>query len=141
MILLRIAEERNNYYRLTRAVEIVLNHETAMSELSIDTQKCLDYDFRCFFLHRPRIEIYHRIEQRCENMVFRNDRIPKSWTLDSRRTFERSEGIVGSWFGTQHELCNTSDWVSSIHDVSQGLLFYEFSVFCSNGSLLEASNE
>ena len=66
---LRVALEQNNYYRLLRALEIVLGHEEAMSDLAVDTSKELDYDFRCFFLHRPRLELYDRIELRCEQMA------------------------------------------------------------------------
>lgn len=29
----------------------------------------LDYDFRCFFLCPPRMDLYRRIDQRCEDMV------------------------------------------------------------------------
>lgn len=29
----------------------------------------LDYDFRCFFLVRPRLEIFARIDERVEHMV------------------------------------------------------------------------
>jgi tRNA dimethylallyltransferase len=28
-----------------------------------------NYDFRCWFLHRPRELLYHRIEQRCDRMI------------------------------------------------------------------------
>eukprot|EP00210_Caulerpa_lentillifera_P000592 g573.t1 len=59
----------NNYYRLYRALEIILENEGEMSQFSVDTSKPLDYDFRCFFLVRPRLEIYHRIEIRCEEML------------------------------------------------------------------------
>jgi len=29
----------------------------------------LDYDFRCFFMDRPRVELYRRIDTRCEEML------------------------------------------------------------------------
>lgn len=69
----RIENERNNYYRLRRAVEIVLGNDSTMAELSVDVHKPLDYDFRCFFLYRPRMELYKRIEHRCESMVILNE--------------------------------------------------------------------
>ena len=43
-----------------------------MADLSVDMDRPLDYDFRCFFLDRPRLEVYERIEQRCEDMVMRS---------------------------------------------------------------------
>ena len=42
-----------------------------MADLSVDIDRPVDYDFRCFFLDRPRLELYERIEQRCEDMVIK----------------------------------------------------------------------
>jgi hypothetical protein len=30
-----------------------------------------DVDFRCFFLHGPRMKMYRRVDRRCEEMVRR----------------------------------------------------------------------
>jgi len=59
----------NDWYRLTRAYEIVVAsggravHEFAATP--IDDA----YDFRCFFLTAPRVELYRRIDSRVEDMV------------------------------------------------------------------------
>lgn len=39
------------------------------TELDLDAQRPTDYDCRCFFLHRPRAELYRRIDGRVEEMV------------------------------------------------------------------------
>ncbi|KAF6256678.1 IPP transferase-domain-containing protein [Scenedesmus sp. NREL 46B-D3] len=66
----RVRAERNNWYRLQRVLQILLqNGGTPLSEMDVDTTKPLDYDFRCFFLTRPRIELYDTIAFRVEEMV------------------------------------------------------------------------
>lgn len=59
----------NNYYRLLRVLEILLATGRPRSELNLDTAAPLTYDFRCFFLDRPRAELYRRIDMRCEEML------------------------------------------------------------------------
>ena len=39
------------------------------TELDLDAQRPTDYDCRCFFLHRPRAELYRRIDGRVEEMM------------------------------------------------------------------------
>ncbi len=39
------------------------------AELDLDAQRPTDYDCRCFFLHRPRAELYRRIDGRVEEMM------------------------------------------------------------------------
>ncbi len=59
-----------NYYRLNRVLEILLGTGgKPLAELNLDTGAPLDYGFRCFFLNRPRLELYRRIDARCEEMV------------------------------------------------------------------------
>lgn len=66
----RINLEKNNYYRLKRALEIKMHSEGIMSEMAInDNLKELDYDFRCFFLHKSRMQLYKILGTRCEQMV------------------------------------------------------------------------
>lgn len=65
----RLRHEVNNEYRLLRMVEILLSSGRPLSELNHDRSANLDYDFRCFFLNRPRLELYDRIGLRCEQMV------------------------------------------------------------------------
>lgn len=65
----RLKEVPGNSYRLNRVLEIVLATRRPLAELDLDTEAPLDYDFRCFFLNRPRVELYRRIDARCEEMV------------------------------------------------------------------------
>ena len=65
----RLREVPGNYYRLNRVLEILLASGRPLAELDLDTGAPLDYDFRCFFLNRPRIDLYRRIDARCEEMV------------------------------------------------------------------------
>jgi tRNA dimethylallyltransferase len=94
----RILLERNNYYRLERALALIHMTGKKLSELDTkpppDGSKSKDLsgghdqtegglisflqgsigdgtsDFRLFFLHRSRSELYERISSRCEEMVF-----------------------------------------------------------------------
>ena len=50
-------------------VEILLSTGKTLAELDHDRTAELDFDFRCFFLNRPRQELYDRIGLRCEQMV------------------------------------------------------------------------
>jgi tRNA A37 N6-isopentenylltransferase MiaA len=58
-----------NYYRLNRILEILLITGRPLSELDLDVTAPLDYDFRCYFLNRDRVDLYRRIDARCEEMV------------------------------------------------------------------------
>jgi tRNA A37 N6-isopentenylltransferase MiaA len=59
----------NNYYRMLRVLEIVMTTGRPRSKLNLDTKAPLDYDIRCFYLDRPRISLYRRIDLRCEQML------------------------------------------------------------------------
>ena len=59
----------NNYYRMLRVLEIVMATGQPRSKLNLDTRAPLDYDFRCFYLDRPRVSLYRRIDLRCEQML------------------------------------------------------------------------
>jgi tRNA A37 N6-isopentenylltransferase MiaA len=68
----RIGAERNNWYRLTRAVEVLLHTGKPLGESHMALQRGwheLRYDFRPFFLTRPRLEVFRRIDGRVERMV------------------------------------------------------------------------
>ena len=39
------------------------------ADQNLDAERPTDYDCRCFFLHRPRLELYRRIDGRVEEMV------------------------------------------------------------------------
>ncbi len=42
---------------------------TPLTQQDIELDTPLDYDARCFFLHRDRVELYRRIDARCEDMM------------------------------------------------------------------------
>ena len=58
-----------NWYRLNRVLEILVSTGRPLGELNLDVEAPLDYDFRCFFLNRSRLELYRRIDARVESMV------------------------------------------------------------------------
>lgn len=66
----RLSTETNNYYRLTRVVDILMQSPgKTLADLNLDEAAPMDYDFRCFFLARPRTILYRRIDSRVEEMV------------------------------------------------------------------------
>ena len=50
-------------------LEILVSTGRPLGELNLDVEAPLDYDFRCFFLNRSRVELYRRIDARVEAMV------------------------------------------------------------------------
>lgn len=61
---------KNDKQKIVRALEIITLSGKKVSDLSWKQRhKPLNYDFRCWFLFRPREHIYRRIEERCEKMV------------------------------------------------------------------------
>lgn len=63
-------QEVNNWYRMNRVVDILLQAPgKTLSELDRDDGATPKYDFRCFFLVRPRIQLYRRIDERVEVML------------------------------------------------------------------------
>lgn len=69
LVLCRLEGEPNNFYRLLRVYEILLDTGQPLADMDLSADAELDYDFRCFFLHRPRMELYRRIDARCEQML------------------------------------------------------------------------
>lgn len=56
--------------KIIRALEIITLTQDKVSNLSWNTQKTpIDYDFRCWFLHRSREHLYSRVEERCDAML------------------------------------------------------------------------
>lgn len=61
---------KNDKQKIVRALEIVTLTGKKVSKLSWKSRcKPQNYDFRCWFLFRPRESLYKRIDQRCEEMV------------------------------------------------------------------------
>ncbi|XP_064961376.1 tRNA dimethylallyltransferase 9-like isoform X1 [Musa acuminata AAA Group] len=103
----------NNWYRLRRSLEIIrssgmppsafsvpydsfrqrldsrASHTSVVEHLpdansSLNTAKDLDYNFICFFLTGPRIDLYRSIDLRCEDMLMETEGLlsEASWLLD-----------------------------------------------------------
>lgn len=60
----------NDKQKIIRALEIVTLTGEKVSKLEWKRDKPLsDYNFRCWFLHRPKEALYPRIEERCDQML------------------------------------------------------------------------
>lgn len=61
---------KNDKQKIVRALEIISLTNKKVSKLSWKSRhKPMNYNFRCWFLHRPKEILYHRIEKRCERMI------------------------------------------------------------------------
>ncbi|MBA2729042.1 MAG: tRNA (adenosine(37)-N6)-dimethylallyltransferase MiaA [Parachlamydiaceae bacterium] len=61
---------KNDKQKIVRALEIMtLTGEKVSSMAWSSRRHPQNYDFRCWFLNRPRESLYHRIEKRCMKML------------------------------------------------------------------------
>lgn len=61
---------KNDKQKIVRGLEIITLTGKLVSKLSWKARrKPQNYDFRCWFLHRPREHLYKRIEKRCDMML------------------------------------------------------------------------
>lgn len=61
---------KNDKQKIVRALEIIQLTGKKVSRLSWKARKKpQNYDFRCWFLHRPKEVLYHRIDKRCDKMI------------------------------------------------------------------------
>lgn len=61
---------KNDKQKIVRGLEIITLSGKKVSQLSWKGRKTpQNYDFRCWFLHRPRERLYEIINQRCEEMI------------------------------------------------------------------------
>ncbi len=61
---------KNDKQKIVRALEIMRLTGKKVSKISWQgRRKPQNYDFRCWFLHRPRDILYKRIDHRCEKML------------------------------------------------------------------------
>ncbi|KAK1297516.1 tRNA dimethylallyltransferase 9 [Acorus calamus] len=84
----------NDWYRLRRSLEIIRATGAPPSAIEVpydsfrdrtaEPSKELEYDFICFFLSSPRVELYRLIDLRCEEMLVGSPGIlsEASWLLD-----------------------------------------------------------
>ncbi|KAL2652879.1 hypothetical protein R1flu_021007 [Riccia fluitans] len=104
---------RNDWYRLRRSLEILkisgrpqssfplpwVTAKESTAEVKTDSRepplksrqtpdaessKLLDYDFQCYFMNIKRVDLYRRIDQRCEEMLTDPEGLLReaSWLLD-----------------------------------------------------------
>lgn len=61
---------KNDKQKIVRALEIMMLTNKKVSKLSWKgRRKPQNYDFRCWFLHRPKEKLYERIDKRCDKML------------------------------------------------------------------------
>jgi tRNA dimethylallyltransferase len=61
---------KNDKQKIVRALEIITLTNKKVSKLSWKgRRKPQNYDFRCWFLHRPKDKLYERIDRRCDRML------------------------------------------------------------------------
>lgn len=61
---------KHDKQKIIRALEILTLTRKKVSQLSWKSRhKPLNYDFHCWFLHRPKPILYQRINKRCEKMM------------------------------------------------------------------------
>ena len=61
---------KHDRQKIVRALEIMTLGGKRVSELSWKgRRKPKNFDFRCWFLYRPRDKLYQRIEERCDQML------------------------------------------------------------------------
>lgn len=80
--------------KIVRALEIMTLTNKKVSKLSWKgRRKPQNYDFRCWFLHRPKEVLYQRINERCDQML-------KAGFLDEVRRLEQ-QGLKGNHSASQ----------------------------------------
>lgn len=61
---------KNDKQKIVRALEIIMLTSKKVSKLSWKgRRRPQNYDFRCWFLHRPKEKLYERIDKRCDQML------------------------------------------------------------------------
>lgn len=81
---------RNDWYRLTRALEVFETTGVPMTEMPLiggapnAMGSHLDYDFRCVFLVGERVPMNRRIDRRCESMILSTPLVQETDNPDGR---------------------------------------------------------
>lgn len=124
-------QERNNWYRMGRVVDILLQRPgKTLRDLDRGGEdreggeggEGGDFDFRCFFLVRERMELYRRVDHRVELMLG-NKLVTE--TYERLRKFIRTEGAsdqenqdnqtcASRSIGYRQVLEALSRWISSV---------------------------
>ncbi len=82
-------------HKIIRALEIMILSDRRVSDFAKEVEVPDDrYDFRCFFIHYPRQELYTRIEERCDQMIHQGlmDEV-KKWLEPLRSNVSASQAI------------------------------------------------
>ena len=72
----------NDWYRLTRAYEIVRTSGQSVKAFARENPEAR-FDFRCFFLSSPRVELYRKIDARVEGMFVDGIMDEAAWLLNA----------------------------------------------------------
>ena len=72
----------NDWYRMMRAYEIALETGRDPSDFEASRPETR-FDFRCFFMSAPRVELYRKIDARVEGMMVDGIVDEAAWLLDS----------------------------------------------------------
>ncbi|DBA85626.1 TPA: hypothetical protein ACH3X1_005203 [Trebouxia sp. C0004] len=116
----RVSAETNNYYRLVRVLEIIMHTGKPLAEFEPPADAPLDYDFRCFFLQRPRLELFQRIDLRVEQMVDRGLLQEAQWMLD--QGIRPDSACAGRAIGYRHALLALEHWHSHPEEATSAQL-------------------
>lgn len=87
---------RNDKQKIVRALEIMTLTNKKVSKLSWKgRRKTPNYDFRCWFLHRPKDKLYDRINRRCDQMLGRGfiDEVKKLVKMGLKENNSASQAI------------------------------------------------
>jgi tRNA dimethylallyltransferase len=85
---------KNDKQKIVRALEIITLTNKKVSKLSWKgRRRPQNFDFRCWFLHRPKDKLYERIDKRCDQML-------AAGLLDEVKRLEK-EGIKQNSSATQ----------------------------------------
>jgi tRNA dimethylallyltransferase len=99
---------KHDKQKIVRALEIITLTGEKVSKLSWKARKRpLNYDFRCWFLHRPKEQLYHRIEKRCEKMLAEGF-LEEVRTLDQEGIRENSSASQAIGYRQALDFLNTS---------------------------------
>lgn len=60
---------KNDKHKIVRALEIISSTNKKVSDFSREPNQAQKYNFRCWFLYKPKEILYRRIECRCDEMI------------------------------------------------------------------------
>ena len=126
-------QEANNWYRMNRVVDILLQAPgKTLADLDRDGTAPVEYDFRCFFLHRPRIQLYRRIDERVEVMMSRG-LLRETWDVLLSKGIETDSNCATRAIGYRQAMMFLQEFRDgrkqvpvTEHDIVRVILIYIF---------------